>query len=208
MKQSVVVLISLFILNFTSLSFANDKPSLAIGGDVGSVFSITSEAVDGYEDTEWDGGSTYGAHIYYRFPNGLTLGGSISRFTMELSELDAELGEIEVTSTLALIGYQGMPEKESGLTGHMFFGLGITQSDFEVGGDLAGLDLNVDVDDSIAAELRGGLDYFFTKNISLNLDANLFIGDADSTWTGPGGSFEDKFLLSNFQVLAGINFWF
>ncbi len=217
MKQMVVVLISLFILSCTSISFAKDKFSVAIGGDVGSVFSGTAEAIEDYEDTEWDGGSTYGGHIYCRFPEGFTLGLRVSRFTMELSEDDVELGEIEVTPILAVIGYQGMPEEESGFAGHFFVGLGMIQSDFETGGffdELAGRGINteIDVDDAIAGELRGGIDYFFNKNISLNLDANLFLANADATKTTSAFWFTaeqtDTYFLSNFQVLAGINFWF
>jgi len=58
-------------------------------------------------------------------------------------------------------------------------------------------------------ELGAGMDYFFTKNISLALDFRLLSGNIDSEWDYNNGNSDDfKFMVTNIQGLLGLRVWF
>jgi len=74
-----------------------------------------------------------------------------------------------------------------------------------------GLNERVDIsnDSAFMFELGAGMDYFFTKNIALTLDGRFLSANIDSEWENEYGNKEELTLLvSNFQGLLGIRFWF
>jgi outer membrane protein W len=202
------------------------SPLTAQAGDIsiglfgGGAWSIVSEAVKGFPETEFKSSPVYGVSLLYRFPNGIALELCAKNLEMELEETGNKFGKLKMTPVLFLLKFQGKPISGSGLSGHFDLGGGINFTSFEKGGlvtDLErayGVQYTIDTDNNFVFETGGGFDYFFTKNISINLDIRLMVGNVDTTWkaSGGGGSTTlndiDTFQISNIQGLLGLRFWF
>ena len=200
---------------FTSFAYAESKPSFSIGGFGGFTSDMSSEAVEDYDDTEWESGTAYGGSVMYRWANGFVLELIVKQFEMDAEENGSEIGTLEVTPILLMIGYQSMPKNQSGFAFHASIGGGYASSDFDKGDDIkdleraTGVKIDIENDDAFMFEMGAGVDYFFTRNIALTLDGRLVAGDIDSEWDFSNGNSEDfTFDTSNFQGLVGIRLWF
>lgn len=207
-----VVLASIFS---TPVALAGDNVSFSVGAFGGFATSMTGEAVDGYQDSEWSTGSAFGGSIIYRRANGLMFELLIEQFEMGLEENGDEFGTLKATPILLMVGYQGLPKNQTGLAFHATIGGGVASSDFEKGDFVKDLENtnggNIDIsnDSAFMFEVGGGMDYFFTKNIAVVLDGRFLIGSIDSKWEYTNGNREDfKLQASNFQGLVGVRFWF
>jgi hypothetical protein len=186
--------------------------SLGVSG--GWAWSSADEAVDGYYHTEFEDSPVYGANLMYRFPGGFALGLSVEHLEMDLKEFGYNYGTLKMTPLLFNIMYQGVPVGGKGLTGHGGIGLGINFTSFEKGPDIGQIGvpsgaISVDTDEGFVFALFGGMDYFFTRNISMNLDARFLLGTVDTTWRANGAPLPiGEFNIHNFQLVLGLRVWF
>jgi len=89
----------------TPLAIAGDVPSFSIGAFGGFATSAAGEAVEDYQDTEWEAGSAFGGSIMYRRANGLMFELLFEQFEMGLEELGVEYGTLKATPILLMVGY-------------------------------------------------------------------------------------------------------
>jgi len=188
------------------VAFAADAPSFSVGAFGGYAWSATGEAVDGYQDTEWEGGGAFGGSIMYRRANGLMFELLVEQFELGLAEHGVHFGTLKTTPILVKVEYQGMPKQGKGVAFHATIGGGLVSSDWDESDNVISKPSN---DDAFLFELGAGMDYFFTKNIALTLDGRFLGGNIDSEWDTVGGGKEDfTLLVSNFQGLLGLRIWF
>jgi len=155
----------------------------------------------------------------YRFANGFALELLVVRHSMELTENSETFGKLQLTPIVFLFKGQSVPLKGSGVGWHGDIGGGIALSSFEKGAFITNLErtydvnIKVDTENGVVVVMGGGVDFFFTKNISLSLDLKYFMCYVGTTWkaSGPGGTVNfdtiDKFDASNIQLLATLRGW-
>jgi outer membrane protein len=68
--------------------------------------------------------------------------------------------------------------------------------------------VNAELDDSFAWHANAGLEFFFTENVSLNLDGKYIWSSPDMNLTGTGYSQTYEIDLDGFVVGVGIKFYF
>ncbi len=209
-----LTIVSACILS-TSFAYAQGAPSFSIGAFGGFTSDMSSEAVEDYDDTEWEAGTAYGGSVMYRMANGFVLELIVKQFEMDAEENGDEIGTLKVTPILLMIGYQSMPKNQSGFAFHASIGGGYASSDFDKGDDIKdleranGVKIDIDNDDAFMFEMGAGVDYFFTRNIALTLDGRLVAGDIDSEWDFSNGDSEDfTFQTGHFEGLVGLRLWF
>ena len=218
-KIKLILWIGIFFLFVSAPAFAaSGNFSLGVYG--GWAWGIADEAVRGFPHTEFEEAPVYGGSLLYRFPGGFTLGVSVDHLEMDLKEHGANFGKIKMTPVMFNILYQGMPYGGRGLTGHGGIGLGINFNSFDKGPFITdveradGVNYSIDTDEGFVFSIGGGVDYFFTPRISMNLDGRFLWGTIDTSWrvSGPGGSAQltdiDRFNIHNFQILLGLRAWF
>jgi len=210
----------LIILVTVASAASAQAGNFSIGGFGGWAGSMADEAVSGFSQTKLESSAVYGGSILYRFSNGFALELCAEHLEMELTELGSNFGKLKMTPLMLLFKFQGMPQTGRGITGHFDIGGGINFTSFDKGKfvtDLeksSGAKFTISTDNSFIFEMGGGIDYFFTKNISINLDARLLAGNVGTSWKASGrtGSVTitdiDTFHVSNFQGLVGLRFWF
>lgn len=204
----LVMGVGLCIVVLGTPAFAARPGNLSLGVYGGWAWGIADEGIEGYWNTEFDDGAVYGASLLYRFPGGFTLGISIEHLEMDLKEFGESYGDIKMTPVMFHILYQGIPVGGRGLTGHGGIGLGINFTSFDTG-PATRPTISVDTDDGFIFAIYGGVDYFFTRNISMNLDARFLLGTVDTTWTEFGRPLPiDEFNIHNFQIILGLRWWF
>ncbi len=200
--------VGLFILLLGTPAFAAGPGNLSLGVFGGWGWGIADEGIDGYPHTEFDDGVVYGASLLYRFPRGFALGISVEHLEMDLKEFGEKYGNIKMTPVMFNILYQGIPIGGRGLTGHGGVGLGVNFTSFDKG-PATRPTVAVDTDDDFIFAIYGGLDYFFTRNISMNLDARFLLGTVDASWREFGSALPiDEFNIHNFQLVLGLRLWF
>jgi hypothetical protein len=138
----------------------------------------------------------------------LALGVSIEHLKMDLKEYGYNYGTIKMTPVMFNILYQGIPVGGRGLTGHGGIGLGMNFTSFDKGPDIRST-ISVDTDNDFIFAIYGGFDYFFSPNISLNLDGRFLLGTVDTRWKEFGSTLPIGDLnIHNFQILLGLRVWF
>lgn len=219
MKGNKILWIMAVLLLVANPAFA-ESGTFSVGVIGGWGGSLTDEAIDGFPDTKFKNSGVYGGSIMYRFPSGFALELCVERFSMDLEELGEDFGTLNITPVILLLKVQGMPQNGTGFTGHADIGGGINFTSFDRGSFITdvektlGVQYTIDTDNSFVFEIGAGMDYFFTKNLSMSLDSRLLGGDVGTSWevSGPGGTLMiediDRFHVFNFQGLLSIRFWF
>ena len=98
-----LTIVSACILS-TSFAYAQGAPSFSIGAFGGFTSDMSSEAVEDYDDTEWEAGTAYGGSVMYRMANGFVLELIVKQFEMDAEENGDEIGTLKVTPILLMIG--------------------------------------------------------------------------------------------------------
>ena len=200
--------IGLSILLLETPAFAAGPGNLSLGIYGGWAWGIADEGIEEYPHTEFDDGGVYGASLLYRLPGGLALGVSIEHLELDLKEFGENYGKIKMTPLMFNILYQGIPVGGRGLTGHGGIGLGVNFTSFDKG-PATRPTVSVDTDDDFIFAIYGGFDYFFSRNVSMNLDGRFLLGTVDGTWREYGSTLPiGEFNISNFQLLLGLRVWF
>ena len=213
-KKVIWTLLIVILFLFTSTSaLAAGNFSLGVYGGV--AIPIDDEAIEDYSDTEWDSNvPTFGGSLLYRFPGGFTLGISIDHLEMDMEEKlgIGNVGTIKMTPVMFNILYQGMPYRGIGITGHGGIGFGTNFTIWNDDPNFLSNNYSIDTDNGFIFSIGGGIDYFFTKSFSMNLDARFLLGIVDCTIKYDDGFFrsiEDREMyISTFQTLLGLRFWF
>jgi len=204
----LIIGIGLCFLLLATPAFAARPGNLSLGVYGGWAWGIADEGIDGDRHTEFEDGSVYGANLIYRFPGGLALGVSLEHLEMDLKEYGYNYGTIKMTPLMFNIFYQGIPVGGRGLTGHGGIGLGVNFTSFDKGPDIRPT-ISVDTDNGFIFALYGGVDYFFSPNISLNLDGRFLLGTVETSWKEFGSTLPVGDLnIHNFQLLLGLRVWF
>jgi hypothetical protein len=200
--------IGLCFLLLGAPALAAGPGNLSLGVHGGWAWGIADEAIDGFSNSEFDDAPVYGGSLLYRFPGGLALGVSIERLEMDLKEFGDTFGTIKMTPVMFNILYQGIPAGGRGLTGHGGIGLGVNFTSFDRG-PATRPTIAVDTDNDFIFSIYGGLDYFFSPNISMNLDGRFLLGTVETKWREFGSTLPIGDLnIHNFQLLLGLRFWF
>lgn len=191
----------------------------SIGISYGGVSGKSEEAVDGFKETEFVGGTVISGSFLFLTSNGGSFGLGIESYSMELEESFEDLGTLNLIPIMLLIQWYKIPYGV-GLGAHVGVGLGINLASFDNGLLLTsieqetGVNITVDTESAFVFELSGGLDYFFSENISISIDGRYIIGSVGTSLTISAGSISeqlddfDSFSITNFQYLAGLRFWF
>jgi opacity protein-like surface antigen len=204
------------VLLFTASPALAESGAFSIGAMGGWAWSVVDHAAEGsstqFPDTQFESHGVYGGSIMYRFPFGFALELCVEHLTMDLKELGDNYGTLKMTPVMLLLKQQGMPKAGTGFTGHADIGGGISLNSFDKGTattnaeNALGVTFPIKVDNSFVFEVGGGLDYFFTKNISVNLDGRFLLTNVGTS--GWGRLDLNKFYASNFQALFGVRYWF
>jgi hypothetical protein len=188
------------------------------GFTYGYAAGLAEYAIDGFESTEFGGGEHFGASLFYKFRSGLAFELNVSRFAMPLREGEVELGRLRLSPVLLLIKYQTKPYRAPGVAYHMEIGGGAYSAAFQKGNFIKevesyGAQFTIETENAFVLELGGGVDYFFSPKVSLLLDGRMLLGNIGTNWrvSGPLATVPlngvEKFLPSNFQILAGLRIW-
>jgi hypothetical protein len=191
----------------------------SIGASFGGLSSFTKEALEGFKETEFVGGTSIRGSFLIKFPARFAFGLDIGSYTMDLEENKANLGTLKLTPILLSLQWYKIPYG-SGFGTHAGIGLGIVLTSFDKGADIIALEylygaqINVETESAFIFELNFGFDYFFTEAISLCMEGKLLLGNVGTSWTASAGSYSvpvegfDNFFASNFQYLGGLRVWF
>ncbi|HEU0142191.1 MAG TPA: hypothetical protein VFQ79_20890 [Bryobacteraceae bacterium] len=201
-------------LAFTWTATAQVNFGLA-GGLAGSA---TKEGLAGYTATGFGRSASYGGGGGYRFRNGLIVDGRFEQLQMRLSEDGADMGSLRLRPAVITVGYQGIPAKGRGFSGHAYVGGGVAFSSFRKGNAITALErqyggqMVVETKSAPALIVGAGIDYFLSPRVSLTSDFRFVGANVGTSWAavGPGGRAAlpfEKFFVSNGQVVGGMKFW-
>jgi len=207
------------------------------GIEGGPAWGLGSEALENYinynnEDLSW----VYGGDISYRFPNGFAIGLGAKNFHVNVTKTNLDfpfdptgtglVARVDMTPVMVLFKWQGMPKGGTGLTAHVGGGVGISFNTIKGGEFLTHLRTvagfpagtaadKLKVDDTFVLQGNAGLDYFFSKHFSTNLDGNImYVPEMKSTgWNGVNayyaGTPEQMHIkATTFQLMLGMRYWF
>ena len=195
------------------------RPNLySIGVSYGGISGKSKEAIDGFKESEFVGKTVISGSFLVTFRNG-SAGIGVESFSMDLEETGANFGTLNLIPILFLLQWNKIPYG-AGLGFHAGMGGGIGISSFDNGQYITYLEqqfgVNYSVETSIAFvfEFKGGIQYFFSENISISIDGRLILGSVSTDWTVSACSQSeqipdfDSFSIGNFQYLAGLRAWF
>jgi opacity protein-like surface antigen len=217
MKTKKMYIILLILSIFVKPVYSN-AGTFSVGGFHGFATSAASPALEGkqasYDHTEFKNSFVYGGSFLYRGNSGSSVELCIENLSMDIEEEGIDVGTLKMMPVMLLYKFQGMPKNgNTGFTGHGSIGGGVAFTSFEKGKMLTDLeqendyDLKITTENSFVFELGAGVDYFITKNFSVNLDGRLLMGNVKTKWAD-GEMDVDTFQPSNFQVLVGVRYWF
>lgn len=203
------------------------EPIFKVGASVGGVFGTTSEAVDGFHDSEFEDGTLVGVHAGYVFP---TWGGGpspvfetrfagelrVESYDMLLSENSFDFGTLDITSTVLAFKFMQVPVDYNILGFHFDLGLGWGGTRFSKDSMLEADELaygyytEIDVGVAGIFTLGGGLDVYMAPDACLSADIRYAEVAAPVDWYEDGilRPEIDWFNASNTQFLISFTFFF
>lgn len=190
----------------------------SIGISYGGVSGKSEEALDGFKETEFVGGTVLSGSFLVTFSKS-SVGVGIESFSIDLEETGSNFGTLNLIPIMFLAQWNSIPYG-SGLGGQFGLGAGMCITSFDNGPFLTSLEqqtgTNITVDTEIAFvfEINGGFQYFFSENISISIDGRFMLGSVSTNWTvsGFGQTLPvedfDSFSITNFHYVAGLRAWF
>jgi hypothetical protein len=214
MLRAPLVLIALALPAFAQLG---------IGVEGGLVHTFTQKAIAGTPWTNWGLDTTYGGSLDYRSSHGLTVGVRFGETELPAKAGGALVGTLKMEPLIGTVGFQSKPATK-GFGFHCRMGLGVDlRPEFDNGPAVATVTQakinNVTVSSSPWMEFSLGMDYFFSRHVSVTFDYRSLSGNAPLQWqvSQDGRTFTnysyvfsgdpDRFYPSHGQVLGGIKFW-
>lgn len=219
-KLKLINFIAIVLLLTASPVIAKSgKLSFGIVG--GGAFNIAIDAIEDHTFTKFKRSLVYGVNIMYTYPGFpvFALELCVERVVMDLEELGEEMGTLEMTPVMILFKFQSIPQKETGFGIYANWGWGISLNKFKKGPYITelektlGVRWKIETDDVFVSKLGTGFYYFFTKNLSINLEAQLFIGEVNTSWDIEyydriENVVSSAFMAKNIQLLLGVRYWF
>lgn len=198
MKQIMVggVLAAAIALASGTAMAENIKGRLGLTGRIGFQVPADNEAEFGLGNNKTDTGFVGGAGIIY---------GIDGNWAMEIdathSSFESDTGDFEVTNISLGGQYRFRVPESRKLVPYLGAGFDILVTDYDPY-DGASLD----VDTAVGAHLKGGVDYFVTRDLAFNADAKFVLApDTDITYQGlHSGDFEP----SSFSGTIGLRYFF
>lgn len=195
-KQIIVcgVLAAVIALASGTAMAESIKGRVGVTGRVGFQIPADNEAEFGWGNNKTDTGFVGGGGLIYGIDNNWAM-----EFDVTHSSFESDTGDFNVTDISLGAQYRfrvpgrGVP--------YLGAGLDILVADYDPY-DGASLD----VDTALGAHLKGGLDYFVTRNLALNAEAKfVFAPDTDITYQGiHTGDFDP----SSFSGTVGVRYFF
>jgi hypothetical protein len=218
MKNIVKILIFILIISIPNLAIAKNNEHMGVGGFLGFTTSTAGDnAIKDFDDSaRLENGFIIGGNFFYapENSNGAGIEGIIETFNMNLSG-DFDYGKLRITPVMALFKFQGFPSKKTGFAGHGSIGVGIAFTDFEKGEIFHNINRytrahsSVETDNTFVFQIGGGVDYFFNRKVSMNLDCKWLYGVVPIRVTVEGYRVDDmdKINASNLQLVMGATYW-
>lgn len=207
-------------------------PALAESGKIsasiygGWAFPLAGDAIKGRDgdsgpdSSSFDNTWTLGAEAAYRFPSGLSLGVGLGYLSLDANASRTSGGSEKDWSTLKLtplyllVKYDHPLAQKLSWYGEAGLAYAFASADEGEGmkamAQAMGGSANASASDAPMLMLGTGLNYFFASPWSLNLGVRYWWGefDTDLEVSGAGVVSKNKFDAQNFQILAGISYWF
>ena len=219
MKKKFVALFfvfAVFMLVVSQISFAQDMEGrLGIGARVAYVnFSDDDFTVYGVEvDVEPDESVMFGGNLTYFIQNYLSLELSVD-YTETDVDLDAlglegDAGDFE--SIPVLLSLRAHLSTNTKVSPYLLFGIGYLFNDIDQNDStiefIYGSGAKIDVDDSFAFHVGGGVEVFVTENVALNLDLKYIFTKVEADVNVAG--FKDEDIdMDSFVAGLGIKYYF
>ncbi|WP_224983582.1 porin family protein [Geomonas agri] len=172
------------------------KGRAGVTGRIGFQVPADNEAEFGWGNNKTDTGLVGGVGLIY---------GMDSNWAAELdashSSFDSDTGDFHVTDVSLGAQYRFRAPGNSRIVPYLGAGLDILISDYD---PYDGASLHVDT--CVGAHLKGGADYFVTKDLALSAEAKFVLApDADITYQGThSGDFDP----SSFNGTIGLRYFF
>jgi hypothetical protein len=191
---------------------------VGIGFHGGLAGPAAKEGLAGFSETKFRRTETFGGSISYRTQRGVVVGVRAEQLRMRLKERDVDFGSLQMRPVLLFVGGQHKPAEGRGWSGHGQVGAGVAFTRFHKGVDVTNLErlfggrFEVSTKTAPVFEMGGGVDYFFSRRLSLTTDFRVLLSNVGTRWEAVGvrrvpvQGFE-KFFASNGQALMGIRVW-
>jgi hypothetical protein len=199
---------------------AHSPVAIGIGALCGVGTGTATEAISGYEKTKVDQKIITGGSLFIGTNKGIGAELLVEHYDMVLKENSDEFCTITMMPILIGVQGQSMPAN-SGFAFHGGLGLGMSVNKIEKGPFFKNLEnyygvpgaIDLTIDNSFVFEFDAGVDYFFIRNLALNVDFKWLIGNVSADWNIYGQSMNDAASLdtihiSNVQALIGLKYWF
>ncbi len=195
------------------------------GFGLGALAGVSAEAVDGYHDTEFDGGTLFTGSLVFLFPNyrenymfmtryGVEL--RFDNYDLGLSEDSFDFGDLNVSSLTAAFKFYQLPMPGSAVGFHFDVGLGVGTTSFSKDSDLladeasTGVYRDIDVGAAVSLVFGGGVDILVGPNAFVNIDLRFADTYVPVNWYENGvlRGDVDWFDASTLQLVVGLSFIF
>lgn len=202
----------------------HEQPFIA-GFGLGSLAGVSTEAVDNYPDTEFQGGTLFTGSIVFLFPDYRENYSFMTRYGVELrfdnydlllSEDNFDFGSLTISSVTAAFKFYQLPVPGSAVGFHFDAGLSIGGTSFSKDSELlaeeisTGIYRDIDVGASASLVFGGGVDIFIGPNAFLNIDLRFADTYVPVNWYENGilRGDVDWFDASTLQFVIGLSFIF
>jgi outer membrane protein len=169
------------------------KGKLAISGNLGFTIPADNEADFFHNNT--DTGVVLGGGLLYGLDRNIA-----GEFEVRRSWFGSEIGDFGVTDISLGGQYRFAGTRE--LTPYLGAGLDILVSDFD-----PDFGPRQDVDTTVGVHLKGGVDYFVTRQLALTAEARLVLAP-DADVTDRSGARTGSFDPTSFSGSVGIRYFF
>jgi hypothetical protein len=195
------------------------------GFGLGTLAGVSTEAVDSYPDTEFEGGTLFTGSLVFLFPDYRENYRFMTRYGVELrfdnydlllSENAFDFGRLTISSVTAAFKFYQLPVPGSAVGFHFDAGIGIGGTSFSKDSELlaeevsTGVYRDIDVGASASLVFGGGLDIFIGPNAFLTIDLRFADTYVPVDWYENGilRGDVDWFDASTLQFVVGLSFIF
>jgi outer membrane protein len=217
MKRILLVCVVISLTLFSSIVLASDNSRFGIGVRGGFIFSgddsITDATGGTRIDIDVDSSFSVGLNTTYVMNDVLSLelsGDYVFERDTEFTTPGQSMKGGEISTIPVLLTLRIHIPVSSGFKPYIGGGVGWYFNSFDQDPLWAAANsgINIDLEDSFAWHANAGLEFFFTDNVALNLDAKYIWSKPDLNMTAPGYYQTYEMDLDGFVVGVGFKFYF